>query len=1218
MDDYMESVHSQNASNSPFWLGQKIPPLNEWLSAVPSSIKDFLQNPELENPAIVLDIVKRRLFYRRKFLVSVLNDERDVLPSSSLQTGITKALAVCRVAQYFTREDFQRLISEIQEALKQQPQNQNFDSIQKLREIFLFPEQVATSIKSLIDKLDNSQQMAARSITFETSLERSLVLLEAFKRLSLDDLAYINPIPLGTGFLVGSSYLLTNHHVIPDKKSAIQCVAQFNFVEDALGYTQSTIDYDFDADLLFETSERLDYTIVKLKSNLSKQQAGYNFGWLQLIENDKTIAPGLKKDEIKSLKVEIEQINPNLELSKEDQLGESVIIIHHPKGLQKKIDVSNNRVIQGGLLRNYLRYRIDSDYGSSGSPIFNTKWDLVALHHAAIPRSLTQSSADSERLVQQGIRICRIVEDLKQKSLRNFRLRGFVEESVITSEQLKYPPLPAALELNGLKDYIQIDSTNTSDSQAFSIEAWINLTRQQEKSTIFTAFCREVWAEEESTLGNVLLHCYLTPEGELVLARKQVFNSYLASSLLYPANRLILFYPKRYAAHPSIREGDEGTRIKAFKQFFNLISGLELSLEEADKFSEKDVEVVKKFQENHKDRDGDSLEVDGIVGPITLDTLWQSLNFKKGDRSSAIRDLRYLLTLIDIELFSREMLKTLSQESDEFCEQMEAAIKIYQEKRKLNVEVLGAIDYKTLDSLWAYGLYLREGNQAQSVKDLQLLLSHLKHQVSATKTFGEDTKKAIEQFQERNRLGVDGIVGQRTLEVLLNTQSYELRAQNFPQFVPEGFIQIFQKENGLVIDGIPGPGTIRLMVETTKLSLGTYSHVVVTYDGQTLRLLVNGKELPFNTSFNAREKLRLDHANATTHFVIGAYAEVAERVSEQRSCHFQGSFAELRIWKRDRTQEIKTEFSTNYFQRLNGDESGLIGYWRFEEAITLEDQVAETNQPIAKELSNRAINAELVGKIVSKTPRSVLATYFPPLPLPFGLEFDEVGDTLQFSNFQLASGNTGSITSITIEAWVRYIFGNGLIVSQRDGDKNGFSFGFQDEQLFVELQQGKNTTNVELESHFPTDLVWHHIAITWDSESEIWMYLDGRTQPIVVLEADKTKSMIIQGHRRAIGLFQSTINLKDSTLYIGEREENDNHFHVAIAEVRIWKNARTQDQIKTNQFRRLRGDCKGDEEDLVGYWRLDDDGQSSIINNNDKGERSNPPKPYPQRPSSFL
>ncbi|MCG5060789.1 MAG: trypsin-like peptidase domain-containing protein [Limnoraphis sp. WC205] len=90
--------------------------------------------------------------------------------------------------------------------------------------------------------------------------------------------------------------------------------------------------------------------------------------------------------------------------------GEPVTIIQHPQGRRKEIIVSNNRTLL--MFQDYLFYEADADLSSSGSPVFNQEWQLVALHSKAITPSITQI----------GVRVCRIVKDVIDKAL-------FLEES---------------------------------------------------------------------------------------------------------------------------------------------------------------------------------------------------------------------------------------------------------------------------------------------------------------------------------------------------------------------------------------------------------------------------------------------------------------------------------------------------------------------------------------------------------------------------------------------------------------------------------------------------------------------------------------------------------------------------------------------------------------------------------------------------------------------
>ena len=56
-----------------------------------------------------------------------------------------------------------------------------------------------------------------------------------------------------------------------------------------------------------------------------------------------------------------------ISVAKEDR----VIIIQHPSGLDKQIAMSHN----------FVTYSDDSNPGSSGSPVFNETWEVVALHN---------------------------------------------------------------------------------------------------------------------------------------------------------------------------------------------------------------------------------------------------------------------------------------------------------------------------------------------------------------------------------------------------------------------------------------------------------------------------------------------------------------------------------------------------------------------------------------------------------------------------------------------------------------------------------------------------------------------------------------------------------------------------------------------------------------------------------------------------------------------
>jgi N-acetyl-anhydromuramyl-L-alanine amidase AmpD len=65
---------------------------------------------------------------------------------------------------------------------------------------------------------------------------------------------------------------------------------------------------------------------------------------------------------------------------------------------------------------------------------------------------------------------------------------------------------------------------------------------------------------------------------------------------------------------------------------------------------------------------------------------------------------------------------------------------------------------------------LRIGDKGKAVETLQLLLSKKRFNVISDGIFGEGTEDAVEFFQQKNNLIVDGIVGKTTWSILLNSE----------------------------------------------------------------------------------------------------------------------------------------------------------------------------------------------------------------------------------------------------------------------------------------------------------------------------------------------------------------------------------------------------------------------------------------------------------------
>lgn len=164
--------------------------------------------------------------------------------------------------------------------------------------------------------------------------------------------------------------------------------------------------------------------------------------------------------------------------------------------------------------------------------------------------------------------------------------------------------------------------------------------------------------------------------------------------------------------------------------------------------------------------------------------------------------------------------------------------------------------------------------------------------------------------------------------------------------------------------------------------------------------------------------------------------------------------------------------------------------------------------------------------------------------------------------------DAGEITltnSFTIEAWAKrdWIGTPDCIVSL--GTSN-LIFGFQADNSFTLAFSG--TALVTTNSY--TDTEWHHWAGTYDTNGRVRMiYVDGKPVATNTASAD----LSITGRLR-----------------IGNAVAGGWPFDGEIDEVRIWKVARTSDEIRQNHTRTL----SGSESNLVAYYRFDGETGSRV------------------------
>jgi V8-like Glu-specific endopeptidase len=182
----------------------------------------------------------------------------------------------------------------------------------------------------------------------------------------------------GTGSLVSPRLLLTNHHVLESADVARLSAAEFNYQDGIDGQPLQSHLLTLDPDAFFLADAERDFALVAIAAG---EQAVGAHGFNRLIE-----AQG------KAIK------------------GDFVTIVQHPHGERKQVALRENKIIDE--LELFLHYSADTEPGSSGSPVFNDQWEIVALHHASVAARQPGEYGD---YLNEGVRASRILDFVRRQ-----------------------------------------------------------------------------------------------------------------------------------------------------------------------------------------------------------------------------------------------------------------------------------------------------------------------------------------------------------------------------------------------------------------------------------------------------------------------------------------------------------------------------------------------------------------------------------------------------------------------------------------------------------------------------------------------------------------------------------------------------------------------------------------------------------------------------------
>lgn len=215
----------------------------------------------------------------------------------------------------------------------------------------------------------------------------------------------------GTGFLIGPEVVLTNHHVLKSvlngTTAATKVGCRFDYkvlvngsrmegVVVGLHATEWNLDSSSSSpaeDTLTPdnpppTADQLDYALVRLARKLG-EESGPPKGGAEAPRRGWIGVPATATAFVTRM---------------------PLMIAQHPDGKPLKLAVDTDAVLGVNALQNRVRYSTNTEPGSSGSPVFDLEWNLVALHHLGDP------AYDHPAAYNQGVPIDKIRARIKKSA----------------------------------------------------------------------------------------------------------------------------------------------------------------------------------------------------------------------------------------------------------------------------------------------------------------------------------------------------------------------------------------------------------------------------------------------------------------------------------------------------------------------------------------------------------------------------------------------------------------------------------------------------------------------------------------------------------------------------------------------------------------------------------------------------------------------------------
>jgi hypothetical protein len=192
----------------------------------------------------------------------------------------------------------------------------------------------------------------------------------------------------GSGFLVGSDVVVTNHHVVERvikgelAPAAVKVQFDYKFLANGTALSNGT-PYALTNDRwLIDSSPSSKWDTKANPGNKLPEPDELDYALLRLDgkPGDLPINPGSAEPGAPPrgwIDVPVGDVALDT--------GAPLFIIQHPEGLPVKLALDTKAVLGVNGNRTRVRYTTNTEAGSSGSPCFDAEWGLLALHHSGDP-----------------------------------------------------------------------------------------------------------------------------------------------------------------------------------------------------------------------------------------------------------------------------------------------------------------------------------------------------------------------------------------------------------------------------------------------------------------------------------------------------------------------------------------------------------------------------------------------------------------------------------------------------------------------------------------------------------------------------------------------------------------------------------------------------------------------------------------------------------------